>query len=73
VIDEFEIYKFTVTVAINGGMNAGLLAVQILVACILCLSADMDTYMRGLEGEVIAKVEKLKEVGWDKYEVKRYW
>jgi phosphoribosylaminoimidazole carboxylase len=59
------------TVAINGGMNAGLLAVRILGAGIPRLFADMDTYLRGLEGEVIAKVEKLEEVGWDKYEVKR--
>lgn len=59
------------TVAINGGMNAGLLAVRILGAGMPHLFADMDTYLRGLEGEVIAKVEKLEEVGWDKYEVKR--
>ncbi|KAG1766799.1 phosphoribosylaminoimidazole carboxylase [Suillus occidentalis] len=59
------------TVAINGGMNAGLLAVRILGAGMPHLFADMDTYLRGLESEVIAKVEKLEEVGWDKYEVKR--
>lgn len=59
------------TVAINGGMNAGLLAVRILGAGMPHLFADMDTYLRGLAGEVIAKVEKLEEVGWDKYEVKR--
>lgn len=59
------------TVAINGGMNAGLLAVRILGAGIPHLFADMDAYLRGLEGEVIAKVEKLEEVGWEKYEVKR--
>lgn len=59
------------TVAINGGMNAGLLAVRILGAGMPHLFADMDTYLRGLECEVIAKVEKLEEVGWDKYEVKR--
>jgi len=59
------------TVAINGGMNAGLLAVRILGAGIPHLFADIDAYLRGLEGEVIAKVEKLEEIGWEKYEVKR--
>ncbi|KAG1895239.1 uncharacterized protein F5891DRAFT_1059849 [Suillus fuscotomentosus] len=59
------------TVAINGGMNAGLLAVRILGAGIPYLFADIDVYLRGLESEVVAKVEKLKEVGWEKYEVKR--
>lgn len=59
------------TVAINGGMNAGLLAVRILGAGIPHLFADIDVYLRGLESEVVAKVEKLEEVGWEKYEVKR--
>ncbi|KAG2066783.1 Phosphoribosylaminoimidazole carboxylase [Suillus decipiens] len=59
------------TVAINGGMNAGLLAVRILGAGIPHLYADIDAYLRGLESEVIAKVGKLEEVGWEKYEVKR--
>ncbi|KAG2363725.1 Phosphoribosylaminoimidazole carboxylase [Suillus spraguei] len=59
------------TVAINGGMNAGLLAVRILGAGIPHLYADIDGYLRGLESEVIAKVGKLEEVGWEKYEVKR--
>ena len=59
------------TVAINGGMNAGLLAVRILGAGMPYLFAEMDAYLRGLEGEVMAKVEKLEEVGWEKYEVKR--
>jgi phosphoribosylaminoimidazole carboxylase len=52
-------------------MNAGLLAVRILGAGIPHLFADIDAYLRGLEGEVIAKVEKLEEIGWEKYEVKR--
>lgn len=52
-------------------MNAGLLAVRILGAGIPHLFADIDVYLRGLESEVVAKVEKLEEVGWEKYEVKR--
>jgi phosphoribosylaminoimidazole carboxylase len=59
------------TVAINGGMNAGLLAVRILGAGMPRLFAEMDAYLKGLKGEVIAKVEKLEDVGWEEYEVKR--
>lgn len=59
------------TVAINGGMNAGLLAVRILGAGMPRLFAEMDVYLKGLEGEVMAKVERLEDVGWEKYEVKR--
>lgn len=59
------------TVAINGGMNAGLLAVRILGASIPNLFAEVDAYLRGLEDEVMTKVETLKDVGWEKYEVKR--
>ncbi|OJA12948.1 hypothetical protein AZE42_07482 [Rhizopogon vesiculosus] len=59
------------TVAINGGMNAGLLAVRILGAGMPRLFVEMDAYLRGLDGEVMTKVEKLEDVGWEKYEVKR--
>lgn len=59
------------TVAINGGMNAGLLAVRILGAGIPSLFAEMDSYLRGLEDEVMTKVETLENVGWEKYEIKR--
>ncbi|KAH7888219.1 hypothetical protein F5I97DRAFT_969200 [Phlebopus sp. FC_14] len=59
------------TVAINGGMNAGLLAVRILGAGIPHLIADMGEYLKDLETEVLSKVDKLEEVGWEKYEVKR--
>jgi phosphoribosylaminoimidazole carboxylase len=52
-------------------MNAGLLAVRILVAGMPHLITAMDDYLRGLEGEVMGKVHKLEEVGWEKYEVKR--
>jgi phosphoribosylaminoimidazole carboxylase len=57
-------------VAINNGTNAGLLAVRILAAGIPRLVEAMDTYLKNLEGEVLGKVEKLKEVGWESYSVK---
>lgn len=59
------------TVAINNGTNAGLLAVRILSAGIPRLIDSMDHYMRTMENEVLGKVEKLKEVGWENYQVKR--
>ncbi|KAJ6596749.1 hypothetical protein B0H10DRAFT_2167692 [Mycena sp. CBHHK59/15] len=55
------------TVAINNGTNAGLLAVRILVAGMPRLIDAMDAYLKNLEGEVLGKVEKLKEVGWENY------
>lgn len=59
------------TVAINNGMNAGLLAVRILSAGIPSLVGEMEAYLNGLESEVLTKVDRLEEVGWEKYEVKR--
>ncbi|KAI6040675.1 Phosphoribosylaminoimidazole carboxylase [Pisolithus marmoratus] len=59
------------TVAINGGMNAGLLAVRILGAGMPHLFTAMDTCLKTLETEVMEKVDKLETVGWEKYEVKR--
>lgn len=52
-------------------MNAGLLAVRILSAGIPSLVGDMEAYLNGLESEVLTKVDRLEEVGWEKYEVKR--
>ncbi|KAI0079034.1 Phosphoribosylaminoimidazole carboxylase [Panus rudis PR-1116 ss-1] len=59
------------TVAINNGTNAGLLAVRILSAGIPELIEGMSQYLKKLETEVMGKVEKLEEVGWEAYEVKR--
>ncbi|KAF8185195.1 phosphoribosylaminoimidazole carboxylase [Pholiota molesta] len=59
------------TVAINNGVNAGLLAVRILSAGIPSLIGAMEQYMKAMEEEVLGKVEKLKEVGWEDYQVKR--
>ncbi|CAA7269161.1 unnamed protein product [Cyclocybe aegerita] len=59
------------TVAINNGMNAGLLAVRILSAGIPRLIDAINAYMQNMQNEVLTKVEKLKEVGWENYQVKR--
>jgi len=56
------------TVAINNGTNAGLLAVRILGAGNPRLVLDMEEYLKGLEKEVLGKVEKLEEVGWESYD-----
>jgi phosphoribosylaminoimidazole carboxylase len=58
-------------VAINNGTNAGLLAVRILAAGKPSLVLEMENYLNGLEKEVLDKVEKLDEVGWERYEEKR--
>ena len=55
------------TVAINNGMNAGLLAVRILSAGMPRLINAMDAYMKKMEGEVLSKVETLGEIGWETY------
>jgi phosphoribosylaminoimidazole carboxylase len=59
------------TVAINNSVNAGLLAVRILSAGMPRLLAAMDEYLKSLEQEVLAKVETLEEIGWEKYAVKK--
>ena len=55
------------TVAINGGKNAGLLAVQILAAFDNELSVKVDNYKADLEKSVISKAEKLEQIGYKKY------
>jgi len=57
------------TVAINNGTNAGLLAVRILAVGNPSLVRDMEDYLKGLEGEVLGKVEKLEKIGWESYNV----
>ncbi|TFK80568.1 Phosphoribosylaminoimidazole carboxylase [Polyporus arcularius HHB13444] len=56
------------TVAINNGTNAGLLAVRILSAGQPQLVEAMDGYLKALEKEVLGKVDKIAEIGWDAYE-----
>jgi phosphoribosylaminoimidazole carboxylase len=57
------------TVAINNGTNAGLLAVRILAAGNPSLVRDMEGYLKGLEEEVMGKVERLENIGWESYKV----
>ncbi|KAH9054173.1 Phosphoribosylaminoimidazole carboxylase [Lactarius vividus] len=57
------------TVAINNGTNAGLLAVRILAAGNPNLVQDMEDYLKGLEKEVLGKVEKLERIGWESYKM----
>ena len=52
-------------------MNAGLLAVSILGAGAPHLFSAVECYRRALEAEVMEKVDKLEQVGWEKYEIKR--
>lgn len=59
------------TVAINNGVNAGILAVRVLGAGMPDLINAMDKYLKELEGEVMGKVDNLAKIGWEKYEVKR--
>ncbi|KAF9507191.1 hypothetical protein BS47DRAFT_1351910 [Hydnum rufescens UP504] len=59
------------TVAINNSTNAGLLAVRILGSATESTREDMDKYLLKLEGEVLVKVDKLEEVGWENYVVQR--
>ncbi|GJE83930.1 phosphoribosylaminoimidazole carboxylase [Phanerochaete sordida] len=59
------------TVAINNGTNAGLLAVRMLSVGQPNLIGAMERYLKSMETEVLGKVEKLAEVGWEEYEAKK--
>jgi 5-(carboxyamino)imidazole ribonucleotide mutase len=52
------------TVAIGGGMNAGLLAVKILAVSDPDLLAKMKNYLKAQKEAVEAKDAKLQETGW---------
>jgi phosphoribosylaminoimidazole carboxylase len=58
------------SVAINNSTNAALLAIRILGAADPRYLSMMQQYMDDMEAEVMGKVEKLSEVGWD-YVVKK--
>ncbi|MDP4150621.1 MAG: 5-(carboxyamino)imidazole ribonucleotide mutase [Bacteroidota bacterium] len=53
------------TVALNGAKNAGILAASIVGAFDPAVGKKMSDYKKTLEGEVMKKVDKLKEEGWD--------
>ncbi|PKI70733.1 hypothetical protein CRG98_008966 [Punica granatum] len=55
------------TVAVNNATNAGLLAVRMLGVADVDLQARMSQYQEGTRDEVVAKAEKLEQVGWESY------
>lgn len=55
------------TVAIGNAANAGLLAVRILGSARPELLNKMEVWLRGQEGQVLAKAEKLEKGGWREY------
>lgn len=55
------------TVAINNSTNAALLAIRILAASSPKLQKAVLAYQEEAKEEVLGKVEKLEEVGWEAY------
>ncbi|MGN0315246.1 MAG: 5-(carboxyamino)imidazole ribonucleotide mutase [Fusicatenibacter sp.] len=55
------------TVAINGGVNAGLLAVKILATSDPELLNKLKAYQEEMKEQVVAKDEKLQETGYRNY------
>lgn len=55
------------TVAINGGLNAGLLAAKILAVSDAELLQKIKDYSAGLKDSVAAKAEKLEKLGYEEY------
>jgi 5-(carboxyamino)imidazole ribonucleotide mutase len=53
------------TVALNGGKNAGILAASIIGAFDPVVQQKVALYKKKLEEEVMEKVGKLKDEGWD--------
>jgi 5-(carboxyamino)imidazole ribonucleotide mutase len=55
------------TVAINGAKNAGILAAQIIGAGDADVLKKVLEYKKRMEGEVVAKAQKIEERGFKKY------
>lgn len=55
------------TVAINGALNAGLLAAKILAVKDEKLSAKVEEYAKSLESMVLDKAENLEKIGYTAY------
>lgn len=53
------------TVALNGAKNAGILAATIIGAFDPAVGLKIIAYKKGLETEVLGKVRKMKEDGWE--------
>ena len=56
------------TVAINGGLNAGILAAKILATSDEALREKLEAYSEEMKQSVVAKAEKLDKVGYKDYE-----
>lgn len=54
---------------VNNSTNAALLAIRILASSLpsSSLADGVEKYAKNLEEEVLGKVERLEEIGWDKY------
>lgn len=55
------------TVAINGGTNAGILAAKILSTSDEALLGRLKEYSENLKNDVVAKAEKLDQIGYKEY------
>ncbi len=55
------------TVAINGAKNAGILAAEIIGAGDASVREKVISFKKKMEGEVVAKAEKIEERGFRKY------
>ena len=55
------------TVAINGGTNAGILAAKILAVSDSELLERLKNYSENLKHDVMAKAQKLDEIGYKEY------
>ena len=53
------------TVALNAAKNAGILAAEILGTSDETISQKIEEYKKSLNNEVIGKVEKMKNEGWE--------
>src|SRR6187551_862230 len=53
------------TVALNGAKNAGILAAEIIGAFDVDTGNKMDRYKMELKDEVLDKIEKLRDSGWE--------
>ena len=56
------------TVAINGGLNAGILAAKLLATSDEALLEKLEAYSEEMKQSVVAKAEKLDKVGYKDYE-----
>ena len=52
------------TVSLNGAKNAGILAASVLGAFDETISVKVQAFKKSLEAEVLGKIEKLKNDGW---------